>query len=109
MATILRISILVASLSLVLPAARAEYAYVLNSKDDDISLIDTKTYVVESFPVPGGPDDMELRKDGTELWVTSRWINRVSVIDLKSRKLKHSIKVGRSPHGLYFHAHAPRI
>jgi YVTN family beta-propeller protein len=51
---------------------------------------------------------MELRRDGSELWVTSRWINRVSVIDMKTRQLKHSIRVGRSPHGLYFRDHAPR-
>jgi YVTN family beta-propeller protein len=64
---------------------------------------------VETITVPGGPDDMELKKDGSELWVTSRWIGRVSVIDMKTRQVKHSIPVGRSPHGLYFHSHAPRL
>jgi YVTN family beta-propeller protein len=65
--------------------------------------------VVETIKVPGGPDDMELTKDGSELWVTSRWIGRVSVIDMKTREVKQSIPVGRSPHGLYFHSHAPRL
>ena len=51
---------------------------------------------------------MELRRDGKELWVTSRWIKRVTVIDMDSKKVVHSIPVGRSPHGVYFHSHAPR-
>ncbi|KPK46557.1 MAG: hypothetical protein AMS22_18095 [Thiotrichales bacterium SG8_50] len=83
--------------------------FLSNRVDNTISIIDMKSLqVVETFPVPNGPDDMELKSDGSELWVTSRWINRVSVIDLQTKKLKHSIRVGRSPHGLYFHDHAPR-
>jgi YVTN family beta-propeller protein len=51
---------------------------------------------------------MELRRDGRELWVSSRWTKRVTVLDMQTRKVIHSIPVGRSPHGIYFHTHAAR-
>jgi DNA-binding beta-propeller fold protein YncE len=74
-----------------------------------ISLLDTKTWtVVEKYDVPGGPDDMEVRADGKELWATARFARRVQVIDLTTKQLKVSIPVGNSPHGVYFTGHAPR-
>ncbi|MFP5348918.1 MAG: beta-propeller fold lactonase family protein [Gammaproteobacteria bacterium] len=92
-----------------LPRGDGRHVFLSNRVANTISLIDQQTLAVtHSFPVPGGPDDMELKHDGSELWVTSRWANRVSVVDLATYKLKHSIRVGRSPHGLYFHSHAPR-
>ena len=62
----------------------------------------------DCIAVPGGPDCMELSKDGSQLWVTSRWIKTVEVVDLRARKIIHNIAVGRSPHGVYFYQHAPR-
>jgi YVTN family beta-propeller protein len=50
---------------------------------------------------------MEVTADGRQLWVTSRFIKQVSVIDLEQRKLVRAIPVGRSPHGIYFHNRAP--
>jgi len=92
-----------------LPRGDGRHVFLSNRVANTISIIDQQTLAVtHSFPVPGGPDDMELKHDGSELWVTSRWANRVSVVDLATYKLKHSIRVGRSPHGLYFHSHAPR-
>ena len=74
-----------------------------------ISLLDTQTLtVVEKYDVPGGPDDMEVRTDGKELWVTARFARRVQVIDLTTGKLKASIPVGSSPHGVFFLNHALR-
>lgn len=92
-----------------LPRGDGRHVFVSNRVANTISIIDQQTLsITHSFPVPGGPDDMELKSDGSELWVTSRWANRVSIVDLATYKLKSSIRVGRSPHGLYFHAHAPR-
>jgi len=92
-----------------LPRGDGLHVFLSNRVANTISVIDQKSLtIVDTFRVPGGPDDMELRRDGSELWVTSRWINRVSVIDLKTKKLKRSIRVGRSPHGLYFPTHADR-
>jgi len=93
-----------------LPMGDGKHVFLSNRVANTISIIDMAALkIVETFPVPNGPDDMELRKDGTELWVTTRWINRVSVIDMKTKQVKQSIRVGRSPHGLYFHTHAPRL
>jgi YVTN family beta-propeller protein len=93
-----------------LPKGDGQHAFLSNRVDNTISVIDMSALkVVDTISIPGGPDDMELKKDGSELWVTSRWINRVSVIDLATKKLIHSIRVGRSPHGIYFHTHAPRL
>ena len=74
-----------------------------------ISLLDTQTMtVVEKYDVPGGPDDMEVRADGKELWATARFGRRVQVFDLATTTLKTSIPVGSSPHGVFFLNHAPR-
>ena len=62
----------------------------------------------ETFSVPGGPDCMEITKDGKQLWTTTRWIRMLTVVDLETKKILHQIPVGKSPHGLYFQSHAPR-
>lgn len=81
-----------------------------NRIEGTISVIDQQRLsVVEQFPVSGGPDDMELTADGRELWVTARWRNRVMVVDMATKQIKKSIKVGRSPHGIYRRTHAPRV
>lgn len=92
-----------------LPRGDGRHVFVSNRVGNTVSVIDMDGLaVVDTFPVPGGPDDMELRYDGTELWVTSRWTNRVCVVDLATKQLKTVIHVGRSPHGIYFHTHAAR-
>jgi len=92
-----------------LPLGDARRVLLTNRVANTISIIDQQALaVVEEFPVAGGPDDMELRAGGNELWVTSRWQNRVSIVDMRTRKVTRTIKVGRSPHGLYIADHAPR-
>jgi YVTN family beta-propeller protein len=93
-----------------LPMGDGRRVLVSNRAANSISVIDTQSLSVETtFAVPGGPDCMELSKDGKELWITSRWIRQVSVIDMQTKKLVHSIPVGRSPHGVYFLTHAARM
>jgi hypothetical protein len=84
------------------------HVLVSNRVGDTISKIDERTFkVVETFPLAGGPDDMWLTADRRELWVTARWRNRVKVVDMKTKKVRHVIRVGRSPHGIYFYDHTP--
>jgi YVTN family beta-propeller protein len=52
---------------------------------------------------------MEVRADGKELWATARFARKVQVIDLEQKKVVRSIPVGRSPHGVSFISHAPRL
>jgi len=90
------------------PKGDGRHFYVSNrSIDGSISLLDTQTLaVVERYEVPGGPDDMMVRADGKELWATARFARKVQVIDLATGKLKRSIPVGSSPHGVFFLNHA---
>lgn len=84
--------------------------FVSNRVSNTINIIDQQTLEnVGTIKVPGGPDCMELTDDGKTLWVTLRWIKQVAVIDVASRKVIKMIPVGRSPHGVYFMNHAPRL
>jgi YVTN family beta-propeller protein len=62
-----------------------------------------------TMQLPGGPDDMEITADGRQMWVTSRFARRVTVVDLATRATIQSIVVGRSPHGIFFADRAPII
>ena len=85
------------------------FIFVSNRVSNTINIIDPeKLENVGTIEVPGGPDCMELTEDGKTLWVTLRWIKKVAVIDVASRKVIKLIPVGRSPHGVYFINHAPR-
>ncbi|HMW18698.1 MAG TPA: YncE family protein [Accumulibacter sp.] len=90
------------------PKGDKRHFYVSNrSINGSIALFDSKTLtVVEKYDVPGGPDDMIVRADGKELWATARFARKVQVVDLTTKKLKLSIPVGSSPHGVFFLNHA---
>jgi DNA-binding beta-propeller fold protein YncE len=80
----------------------ADTLFISNRVENTISQLDIRTMAVRrTFPVPGGPDCLSLSPDKTELWITGRVSNQVMVIDLPSGQLKHRIRVGRSPHGIY--------
>jgi YVTN family beta-propeller protein len=84
--------------------------FVSNRVQNSINIIDQVTLEnVGMIPVPGGPDCMELSADGKTLWVTQRWIKKVAVIDVATRKVLKMIPVGRSPHGVFFANSAPRM
>ena len=63
---------------------------------------------VMQFAAPGGPDCMEVTADGKLLFVSSRWIKKMSVIDTATGQLVRQIKVGKSPHGIWTLDHAKR-
>lgn len=93
-----------------LPRGDGRHVFVSNRTiNGSISLVDMQDLrVVERYDVPGGPDDMEIRADGKELWATARFARKVQVVNLEQKQLSHSIRVGRSPHGVSFINHAPR-
>lgn len=93
-----------------LPMGDKRHVFVSNRVSNTINIFDQQTMsVVGTIAVPGGPDCMELTSDGKTLWATLRWIKKVAVIDVASRKVVKMIPVGRSPHGVYFNNHAPRL
>jgi YVTN family beta-propeller protein len=40
--------------------------------------------------------------------LASRWAQKLTVIDMTTRKVVRQIKVGKSPHGVWTLDHAPR-
>ncbi len=86
------------------------HVLVSNRAANTISKIDLTTMtVVDQFPAPAGPDDMELLTDGRTLLVTSRWAGKVTQIDTVTRKVLRQVKVGKSPHGIWTLDHQPRL
>lgn len=85
------------------------HVLVSNRLANTISIIDEEslTNVGDIAGLLPGPDDMELTADKRYLWVTFRFAKHVGVIDMATKKLVQTIKVGRSPHGIYFYDRAP--
>lgn len=85
------------------------HVLVSNRVANSISKIDLQTLaVVDSYAAPGGPDCIEVSRDGKLIYVTSRWARKLTVIDVASRKVVRQVKVGKSPHGVWTLDHAKR-
>lgn len=85
------------------------HVLVSNRVANTISKIDFQALaVVDQFPAPGGPDCMDLSADGRYIYVASRWIKKLTVIDTTTRKVVRQVSVGKSPHGVWSLDHAPR-
>jgi YVTN family beta-propeller protein len=90
-------------------AGDGKSVFVSNRVANSISRIDLQTLqVVDTYPVPGGPDCMDVSADGKTLYVTSRWAKKLSVVDLAAHKVVRQVPVGRSPHGVWTLDHARR-
>ncbi len=75
---------------------------ITNRVEGTISMIDLdKLEVVDTYRVPGGPDDLDFTPDGKQIWVSLRWRRQIAAIDLATRKIVATVKVGRSPHCIY--------
>jgi len=91
-------------------AGDGKSVFVSNRVANTISRIDLATLKVGAvYPVPGGPDCMDVSADGKTLYVTSRWAKKLSVVDLVNNKLVRQVNVGRSPHGVWTLDHGKRI
>lgn len=85
------------------------HVLVSNRVANTISKIDyQKMEVVDRFPGPSGPDDMDITADGKTILLASRWAGKLSVIDTTTRTVVRQVKVGKSPHGVWTLDHAPR-
>ena len=90
-------------------AGDGKHVYVSNRVANSISKIDIASQaVVATYPVPGGPDCMEVTQDGRYIYVTSRWTRKLSVVDTVAQKVVRQVNVGKSPHGVWTLQHAPR-
>lgn len=85
------------------------HVLVSNRVGNSISKIDYLSLsVVDTYPGPHGPDDMDVTPDGRFIYVASRWVGRLSVIDMTTHAVVHQVKVGKSPHGVWTLDHAGR-
>ncbi|MEY4537269.1 MAG: hypothetical protein RL171_1420, partial [Pseudomonadota bacterium] len=90
-------------------AGDKRHVFVSNRVANSISKVDLQTLaVVDTYNVPGGPDCMDVSADGKFLLVTARWIKKLTVIDIETKKITKQVNVGRSPHGVWTLEHAPR-
>ena len=85
------------------------HVLVSNRVANTISKIDLQTLeVVDRFDAPGGPDCIDVTPGGKQIFVTSRWSRKLTVIDVATRKVVRQVNVGKSPHGVWTLDHAPR-
>ena len=91
-------------------AGDKRHVYLSNRVANTISKIDVQTLeVVDTYDAPGGPDCMEVLQGGRLLMTTSRWSRKLTIIDTDTRKVVKSVRVGKSPHGVWTLDHAPRF
>jgi YVTN family beta-propeller protein len=80
--------------------------WVNNRAGGTTTALDAATLkVIRSYPIPGGPDDMDFAPNG-RIWITRRFAEKVAVLDPATGDYQ-TIRVGRSPHGLFLAPHAP--
>src|SRR5260370_28109663 len=97
------------ALALTVPCAlapastQAQKAYIANSVDNTVSVIDTATNTVIGSPIPVGPFPLgvAVTPDGSTVYVTNHHSNMVSVIDTVTDTVSGSpIPVGVFPFGV---------
>ena len=90
---------LVATAQSALPAG--PYAYVANSDDNTVSVIDTATNTVTAtVPVGSGPFAVAVNPQGTKAYVVNFFSNNVSVIDTATNTVTATVPVGSYPGGV---------
>jgi DNA-binding beta-propeller fold protein YncE len=74
--------------------------------DSRVTAIDPVTLApIQAFETQGGPDDLAFDPAG-RIWMTLRWAARVGVLDPGTGAFE-TIRVGRSPHGIFVHPRRP--
>jgi len=86
------------------PLGDGRHIFVTNRVSATISKIDMETLenVATIKGLPAGPDCMDITPNQKELWVTFRFSKKVGIINLTTNELEKTIKVGNSPHGVFF-------
>lgn len=80
---------------------RLVYAYVTNSGDNTVSLIDTATNnVITTVPVGNSPYEVSINPAGTKVYVANWESGTVSVIDASTNNVTATVDVGTNPGGI---------
>src|SRR5262245_12158139 len=81
--------------------ALAQNAYITNSGDNTVSVIDTTSNTVAAtIPVGSGAGGVAVTPDGSTVYVANQGDNTVSVIDTTSNTVAATIPVGNEPFGV---------
>jgi YVTN family beta-propeller protein len=79
----------------------SSYAYITNTEDNTVSVIDTATNTVASTVSVGlGSWGVGVNPDGTKVYVANRGSGTVSVIDTATNKVTATLKVGNGANGV---------
>jgi YVTN family beta-propeller protein len=94
-------------LGLALPVCRpvslsaAPFAYITNSGDNTVSVLDTATNTVTAtVPVGTNPQAVAVSPDGTRVYVSNAAIGSVSILDTATNTVVATVSVGSGPFGL---------
>ena len=78
--------------------------YVSNRVDGSITTLNSESLApIRTFAIPGGPDDMDFAPDG-KAWISMRFAHEIAIADPATGKY-HTVRVGRSPHGIWLNTH----
>ena len=79
----------------------SSFAYGMNyaRRPDALEIDPVSLQVRRIHEVPGGPDCIAFAPDGA-VWATLRWAGRIARLDPNTGEVS-SIRVGRSPHGIF--------
>ncbi len=87
----------------IFPAPDGSALYATSRVDSRLAELDPETLAVRRlWNIPGGPDCLTFDPEG-RVWMTLRWAGRIAVLDPREANPQpQSIRVGRSPHGIFF-------
>lgn len=75
-----------------------KYVLVTNNEDNNVSVIDAKTYnVINTIAVGKGPHGFRISKDSKFAYVANMGEDTISVVDIENNKEVKKIKVGNTP------------
>ena len=75
-----------------------KYVLVTNNQDNNVSVIDAKTYkLINNISVGKGPHGFRISKDNKFAYIANMGEDTVSVVDIENNKELRKIKVGKTP------------
>ncbi len=91
----------------IFPSPDGRTLWVNNRVDGTTVAVDAKTLTpLRTYKIGGGPDCIDFAPDG-RLWITMRFAQKIAVLEPESGAVM-TYPVGRSPHGIFLTAAAPR-
>jgi YVTN family beta-propeller protein len=85
----------------VTPYHTVTYAYIPNSRSNNVTLVNVNTREqITNIPVGVEPFGVAVSPDGNRVYITNRKSNTVSIISTATQTVIETIPVGNAPHGI---------